>query len=53
MIDINLRLLYACRAGFEQLKETQGNIIFISAGQAFMPYAFQAHVGAAKAGLIR
>jgi NAD(P)-dependent dehydrogenase (short-subunit alcohol dehydrogenase family) len=52
VIDIDLMgSFHACRAGFEQLKETQGNIIFISAGQAFMPYAFQAHVGAAKAGI--
>ncbi|MDS4059201.1 MAG: SDR family oxidoreductase [Candidatus Contendobacter sp.] len=52
VIDIDLLgSFHTCRAAFEQLKETQGNIIFISAGQAFMPYAFQAHVGAAKAGI--
>ena len=52
VIDIDLLgSFHACRAAFEQLKQTQGNIIFISAGQAFMPYAFQAHVGAAKAGI--
>ena len=52
VIDIDLLgSFHTCRAAFEQLKETQGNVIFISAGQAFMPYAFQAHVGAAKAGI--
>ena len=52
VIDIDLMgTFHACRAAFEQLKETHGNILFISAGQAFMPYAFQAHVGAAKAGI--
>ena len=52
VVDIDLLgSFHACRAAFEQLRETQGNIIFISAGQAFMPYAFQAHVGAAKAGI--
>ncbi|MBK8962412.1 MAG: SDR family oxidoreductase [Candidatus Competibacteraceae bacterium] len=52
VVDIDLLGSFnSCRAGFEQLKETQGNIIFISAGMAFLPYAFQAHVGAAKAGI--
>ncbi len=52
VVDIDLLgSFHACRAAFEQLKETQGNIIFISAGMAFMPYAFQVHVGAAKAGI--
>ena len=52
VIDIDLLgSFHTCRAAFEQLKETRGNIIFISAGMAFMPYAFQAHVGAAKAGI--
>jgi len=52
VMDIDLLgTFHACRAAFEQLKETHGNILFISAGQAFMPYAFQAHVGAAKAGI--
>lgn len=48
-IDV-LGTFHAARAGFEQLKETKGAIIFISAGQAYIPYAWQAHVGAAKAG---
>ena len=52
VVDIDLLgSFHACRAAFEQLQETRGNIIFISAGMAFMPYAFQAHVGAAKAGI--
>jgi NAD(P)-dependent dehydrogenase (short-subunit alcohol dehydrogenase family) len=41
----------ASRAAFEQLKETRGSIIYMSAGMAYMPYAFQVHVGAAKAGI--
>ena len=52
MIDIDLIGAFnASRAAFEQLKETRGCIFYISAGQAFMPYAFQLHVGAAKAGI--
>jgi NAD(P)-dependent dehydrogenase (short-subunit alcohol dehydrogenase family) len=35
----------------EQLKETRGTIIYISAGIAYMPHAFQVHAGAAKAGI--
>jgi NAD(P)-dependent dehydrogenase (short-subunit alcohol dehydrogenase family) len=41
----------ASRAAFAQLKETKGTILFISAGMGHMPYAFQLHVGAAKAGI--
>jgi NAD(P)-dependent dehydrogenase (short-subunit alcohol dehydrogenase family) len=41
----------ASRAAFEQLKETKGTILFISAGMALMPHAYQVHVGAAKAGI--
>ena len=52
VVDIDLLGSFnTCRAAFEQLQETRGNIIFISAGMSFMPYAFQAHVGAAKAGI--
>ena len=36
---------------FAQLKATRGNIIFVSATNSIMPFAFQAHVGAAKAGV--
>lgn len=41
----------AARAAFEQLRATRGSVTFISAGMAYMPHAFQAHVGAAKAGI--
>ena len=41
----------AARAAFAQLKATRGNIIFVSATNSVMPFAFQAHVGAAKAGI--
>lgn len=52
VIDIDLMGSFnASRAAFLQLKETRGSIIFISAGQAYMPYAFQVHVAAAKAGI--
>jgi len=52
VVDIDLLGSFnAARAAFPQLKATGGSIIFISAGMAYMPYAFQAHVGAAKAGV--
>jgi NAD(P)-dependent dehydrogenase (short-subunit alcohol dehydrogenase family) len=52
VIDIDLIGSFnATHAAFEQLKESRGSITFISAGQAFTPYAMQAHVGAAKAGV--
>ena len=52
VIDIDLMGAFnASSVAFEQLKQTRGNIIFISAGQAFLPHAWQAHVGAAKAGV--
>jgi len=41
----------ASRAAFKQLKETKGNLIFISAGQSYVPYFAQCHAGAAKAGV--
>lgn len=41
----------ASRAAFEQLRETKGSVIFISAGMALVPHAYQVHVGAAKAGI--
>lgn len=41
----------AARAAFTQLKATRGNIVFVSATNAIMPFAFQSHVGAAKAGV--
>jgi NAD(P)-dependent dehydrogenase (short-subunit alcohol dehydrogenase family) len=52
VIEIDLLgAFHASRAAFEQLKETRGTIIFVSAGMAYVPHAFQAHVGAAKAGI--
>lgn len=52
VVDIDLLGSFnTCRAAFEQLKETRGSILFISAGQAFLPYFAQSHVGAAKAGI--
>ncbi|HEX7156851.1 MAG TPA: SDR family oxidoreductase [Burkholderiaceae bacterium] len=52
VIDIDLLGSFnAARAAFEQLRETRGCILFISAGMAYVPHAFQAHVGAAKAGI--
>ena len=52
VVDIDLVGSFnAARAAFEQLEVTQGNVVFISAGQAFTPYPAQAHAGAAKAGV--
>ena len=52
VIEIDLQgAFHASRAAFEQLKATKGSLIFISAGQAWVPQAFQVHVGAAKAGI--
>jgi NAD(P)-dependent dehydrogenase (short-subunit alcohol dehydrogenase family) len=52
VIEIDLLGAFnASRAAFEQLKETRGTIIYISAGMAYMPHAFQVHAGAAKAGI--
>lgn len=52
VVDIDLLgSFHASRAAFAQLKETKGTILFVSAGMAYMPYAFQVHVGAAKAGI--
>ncbi|MFL9904247.1 SDR family oxidoreductase [Paraburkholderia fungorum] len=52
VVDIDLLGSFnATRNAFEQLKETRGTILYISAGMAYMPHAFQVHVGAAKAGI--
>jgi NAD(P)-dependent dehydrogenase (short-subunit alcohol dehydrogenase family) len=52
VVDIDLMGSFnASRAAFAQLQETRGTILFISAGQAYIPYPLQAHVGAAKAGV--
>jgi NAD(P)-dependent dehydrogenase (short-subunit alcohol dehydrogenase family) len=52
VIEIDLMGAFnASRAAFEQLKETRGTILYISAGMAYVPHAFQVHAGAAKAGI--
>jgi NAD(P)-dependent dehydrogenase (short-subunit alcohol dehydrogenase family) len=52
VVDIDLLgAFHAARAVFEQLRERRGCLIFISAPQAFVPQAWQLHVGAAKAGI--
>ncbi|HEY8053255.1 MAG TPA: SDR family oxidoreductase [Steroidobacteraceae bacterium] len=52
VIDIDLIGSFnASSAAFEQLKETRGTILYLSAGMAYVPHAYQAHVGAAKAGI--
>jgi NAD(P)-dependent dehydrogenase (short-subunit alcohol dehydrogenase family) len=52
VVEINLfGSFHASRAAFESLCESRGNIVFISAGQAYLPFSFQAHGGPAKAGM--
>ncbi len=52
VIDIDLNGTFnTALAAYEQLKEQSGNLIMISAPQAFIPFEFQAHAGAAKAGV--
>jgi NAD(P)-dependent dehydrogenase (short-subunit alcohol dehydrogenase family) len=52
VVDIDLLgSFHAAHAAFDQLKETRGNLLFVSAGQSDAPYLFQAHVGAAKAAI--
>jgi NAD(P)-dependent dehydrogenase (short-subunit alcohol dehydrogenase family) len=52
VIDIDLQgSFHASRAAFEQLKATKGFLLFIGAGQSFVPQAYQVHVAAAKAGI--
>jgi NAD(P)-dependent dehydrogenase (short-subunit alcohol dehydrogenase family) len=52
VIDIDLLgSFHAAHAAFDQLKETRGSLLFISAGQSDAPYLFQSHVGAAKAAI--
>jgi NAD(P)-dependent dehydrogenase (short-subunit alcohol dehydrogenase family) len=54
VIDIDLLGSFnAARLAFDQLAQQHGSIIFITAGMAHMPYAYQVHVGAAKAGIDR
>lgn len=52
VVDIDLLGTFnTCRAAFEHLKRPGATIINISATQAFIPMALQAHVCAAKAGV--
>lgn len=52
VVDIDLVGSFnTAKAGYEQLCETSGQLLMISAAQAFMPFALQAHAGAAKAGV--
>jgi NAD(P)-dependent dehydrogenase (short-subunit alcohol dehydrogenase family) len=52
VVDIDLNgSFYAARAAYEQLARAGGDIVMISAAQAAHPFAGQAHVGAAKAGV--
>ncbi|OFB36777.1 short-chain dehydrogenase [Mycolicibacterium sp. (ex Dasyatis americana)] len=37
------------QASFKFLRESRGSILFVSAGQSYLPFANQSHVGAAKA----
>lgn len=52
VVDIDLNGSFnACHAALEQLRETRGSILMISAHHAVAPYVAQTHVGAAKAGV--
>ncbi len=52
VVDIDLLGTFnTCRAAFEHLRKPGASVINISAPQAFLPTAFQAHVCAAKAGV--
>ena len=52
VIDIDLLGSFnAARLAFDRLRERRGVLLFVSAGMGHMPYAFQVHVGAAKAGI--
>lgn len=52
VVDIDLLGTFnTCRAGFEHLRKPGASIIAITANHAFIPYAMQSHVCAAKAGI--
>ncbi|MBL8173140.1 MAG: SDR family oxidoreductase [Bryobacterales bacterium] len=52
VVDIDLLGTYnTCRAAYPYLRKPGASIISISANHAHQPYAFQAHVCAAKAGV--
>jgi NAD(P)-dependent dehydrogenase (short-subunit alcohol dehydrogenase family) len=53
-VDIDLLGTFnACRAAYEPLAVRGGCIVSITATQAWIPTPFQAHVGAAKAGIAK
>lgn len=49
-IDL-LGSFHTARAAFDHLRVSRGSILFVSAGQAYLPFSHQSHVGAAKAGI--
>ena len=49
-IDL-LGAFHAAHAAFAQLRRTRGSVLFVSGGQSYVPFRYQAHVGAAKAGI--
>jgi NAD(P)-dependent dehydrogenase (short-subunit alcohol dehydrogenase family) len=52
VIDIDLLGTFnTCRAAYEYLRKPGASVLAISASFAFQPTAFQAHVGAGKAGV--
>lgn len=52
VMDIDLLGSFnAARLAFDQLARSRGSIIFVTAPQAFIAHAYQAHVGPAKAGV--
>lgn len=52
VVDIDLMGSFnATRLAFDQLKDTRGVVLFVSAGMSYVPHPYQAHVGAAKAGI--
>lgn len=52
VVDIDLMGAYhTARSAFPYLQRTRGSVLFISAGQAYKANRYQAHVGAAKAGI--
>lgn len=52
VVDIDLMGAYhTARCAFPYLQRTRGSVLFISASQAFKATRYQAHAGAAKAGI--
>ena len=52
VVDIDLiGSFHTAKASYDHLANSSGSLIFISAAQSFMPFEYQAHAGAAKAGV--